>query len=1182
MAGIRQIPKDNTRLLLLERKQSLFCEALGDPINRSSKEWRARDPNDGFSMNMSNGLWTNHKIDESGDILDFFAVFYLNLTSAKDDFPKVLEAANSYCGLTETTDFPQISRIKQSPITDQIPENEDVLEKLKEIENLSISLQKTLGEAYLVNRTIAKETLKQCSDVVQFVANKSNGGSIVAWATDDTRKPRGCQRIFLNSKGEKHPLGESKTAKLSFGSIAGFPVRLPASEGASKTLYITEGLETALTVREATNCETWAVLGYRNFKTAPIPKHHKVVLCPDRDAPDSHAAHGFSQAIKYHLRNGKAENLWIAEAIDEAVGSKADFNDTHQRLGLKDVQSSLKKAVRAKYWAIQQDLVPFYHDIPKDSLKDASKKTGHQLHIFEQEMLNPKVLETIEKHPRANVFQATTGIGKSHLTRQTVVKIINSLRAKGDDRKIVIILPRLNLAEEYLEKFRQINEADHLRIEIYRGREQQDPEALEKQMCRRFEEAFAIGKNGLSVSENLCRKADNTCPFYTTCGYRKQSYKTADIWLATQPLIYKRPPKFMKELAGLIIDEDPLTSCFRGFKGSGSSLYSSKLNLPLSENVSIEKIVDANAILEKLSRHCENSKGKFLNIADLSISKEDISVAIKIGRKCLSELGTTPISNKSDVLEATKRISLNNTRIIKVCRFLSIILETLELTNTENTYVSGIRIHPQEFEEGNSIKLLHFRWIKKIHKEWKVPTLVLSATINEDLIRYLIPDCKAVTKVNVKPSHTTIRQITNRAFSKTSLCEEGSKQLQSLSHYIQVRATESQTRCLVVAQKEVIERIIEYSNLPKNVVTTHFNNLTGMDTWTDVDIIIIIGRVDAKPNEVELRAEALALINVERIPREYPRRRAALTMSDGSIGPKVYAMQFDEDLLGTPYHPNLIAEEVRTHITNNELLQAMGRGRAIRRTAENPLKIDLLINIPLPIGIDEAGTFEDFKPSKENIMASRGLILENRNQKGCNPIIQAVLSDIYSNTESVRRDYLRRRPQEQEVNRSHASEFKGWHKARVTASRYTVDVCLKTNTEDEAKSFCDRLKITLISFNSELESKLEKPRIIQALERSNVIPLSAAEATRIFPDIWPNRDFAKNDKDLQSCREHAFENHTFKAPCLATLCQNTQMVLIKYYRKQGKIKHQHKAIVKLSSEPAINILTAVIGPLSEI
>ena len=52
-------------------------------------------------------------------------------------------------------------------------------------------------------------------------------------------------------------------------------------------------------------------------------------------------------------------------------------------------------------------------------------------------------------------------------------------------------------------------------------------------------------------------------------------------------------------------------------------------------------------------------------------------------------------------------------------------------------------------------------------------------------------------------------------------------------------------------------------------------------------------------------------------------------------------------------HPDPDVEAVRWQIHEAELVQALGRGRGVNRTAVNPLDVDLLFDTPIPITVDQ-------------------------------------------------------------------------------------------------------------------------------------------------------------------------------------------------------------------------------------
>jgi putative DNA primase/helicase len=55
-------------------------------------------------------------------------------------------------------------------------------------------------------------------------------------------------------------------------------------------------------------------------------------------------------------------------------------------------------------------------------------------------------------------------------------------------------------------------------------------------------------------------------------------------------------------------------------------------------------------------------------------------------------------------------------------------------------------------------------------------------------------------------------------------------------------------------------------------------------------------------------------------------------------------------------------------------MQAIGRGRGDDRTEANPLQIDILTNVPLPLVVDRALRWKEIQPSLARVMWARGAV----------------------------------------------------------------------------------------------------------------------------------------------------------------------------------------------------------------
>ncbi|MXX91182.1 MAG: hypothetical protein F4213_09265 [Boseongicola sp. SB0677_bin_26] len=329
--------------------EALFRAAFGEPANPRAHDWRDREKGS-ISMTMrgdERGLWKDFAADAGGDLFDLVAVTRCGLLKARDDFPKVLEEAGLMTGLVSGhpawRGFP-----KPAPPPEQEPEG-PVRERdwgaatvLAAID-LIRPVAETPAAAYLVRRGVSElpETgLGWLPPAKDLPLMNCWSGALLVWAIGANGWPTGGQRILVTPKGAP---SKAKVSKPAFGRIGSCPARFAARDAdlAKGPLVIAEGPETALSVRQATGLETWAVFGVGFFKNAPLPKGRRVILAPDRDARESNAGRSFRRAVLLHRSQGV--ELMIAEA-PEPEGSKRDLNDTLRGRGDDAVREAIKAA----------------------------------------------------------------------------------------------------------------------------------------------------------------------------------------------------------------------------------------------------------------------------------------------------------------------------------------------------------------------------------------------------------------------------------------------------------------------------------------------------------------------------------------------------------------------------------------------------------------------------------------------------------------------------------------------------------------------------------------------------------------------------------------------------------------------------------------------------------------------
>ncbi len=135
-------------------------------------------------------------------------------------------------------------------------------------------------------------------------------GAVAIWPS---REVVGLHRTFLRADGrDKAPISGNK---MMLGKCAGGAVRLAA---VADKLALAEGIETALSVLQATGIPTWATLSTSGLKAVILPDQvREVIICADGDEAGEKAANDAAQRF---LREGREVRIARAPA-------EMDFND---------------------------------------------------------------------------------------------------------------------------------------------------------------------------------------------------------------------------------------------------------------------------------------------------------------------------------------------------------------------------------------------------------------------------------------------------------------------------------------------------------------------------------------------------------------------------------------------------------------------------------------------------------------------------------------------------------------------------------------------------------------------------------------------------------------------------------------------------------------------------------------
>jgi putative DNA primase/helicase len=114
---------------------------------------------------------------------------------------------------------------------------------------------------------------------------------MVAAVTDRAGQFVTIHRTFLGADAHKAVV---VPGKLALGPVGGGSVRL--SDGLGEVIALAEGIETGLSILQASGILTWAVLGTSGLRTICLPDcAHEVIIAADHDEPGETAARDAAQ-----------------------------------------------------------------------------------------------------------------------------------------------------------------------------------------------------------------------------------------------------------------------------------------------------------------------------------------------------------------------------------------------------------------------------------------------------------------------------------------------------------------------------------------------------------------------------------------------------------------------------------------------------------------------------------------------------------------------------------------------------------------------------------------------------------------------------------------------------------------------------------------------------------------------
>jgi hypothetical protein len=528
--------------------------------------------------------------------------------------------------------------------------------------------------------------------------------------------------------------------------------------------------------------------------------------------------------------------------------------------------------------------------------------------------------------PPVWAMRVDTGVGKTRI----VVGVIATSGKPG----IMYGVPTHKLGSDIERQF-----SDHgVVARVFRGRSADDPEKVGSKMCLNLAAVEIALKCQADVARTCCEYHDKYCHFFDQCGYQRQQSPRPQVWIIAADMVFHHQAAFGTPRA-LIIDESFWQKALRGIDGGDDWM------------VAFASLMTGNQGRRDLAAELQmqSDDGGLQRRVVEHMDAAALRQMIRVEWATMPKLNLRP-GMPADEFDRLRKNSKVIEKIAYARRVIQILQELRHMLEHPEILVSGRLL----IDERNGLRGIRWRGIDTIGKQFQIRTLLLDATLPDlAVLQVLHPQAEIVADVRVAlPPSVSIRQLlsaptSSRKLIETSRLKHRDQHLNSVRRYILQRWIETGKQSSLVVCQMKVERWLE-GKLPDGISLAHYNAIAGLDQYKDVRLLILVGRPQPGPDAVETIAGMLSgsrpvtLTGGSNGFNWYRQVRRGIRLKDGS------GVAVDGD-----QHPDPFAESVRQLITEAELVQALGRARAVNRSVQAPLDVELLFDTVLSVTVDQ-------------------------------------------------------------------------------------------------------------------------------------------------------------------------------------------------------------------------------------
>ena len=587
----------------------------------------------------------------------------------------------------------------------------------------------------------------------------------------------------------------------------------------------------------------------------------------------------------------------------------------------------------------------------KDRLIPGIKTTAPLVEVTLEEAQN-LIITTLEGWFTEEIntpmlINATPGAGKSRIVLDYLKEQIDA----GKIKNFWYLTPTVVLAESLSQTFQGSSV-------VIRGRTQTHPDSG-NHMCLKSDLVKAVQKNLGSIYQHLCLNKinGNRCEHFSTCPYLLQfqsAHEVHGIFMSHQyAVLSQRSENNLPQPDVVIIDENILQILVKRRKIAVKRFLRDAGKYRNLAQLITDEFKNSNSPIPKL-------------LAERYTWNKVYQILCKLRTHQFYKMRKSLVTQNNPNSRFTCQ---SNVAIL----ILEVLLKEWESQTISTELLSmylkvGERIYSKK-RNGvvvDDFIYLQYRLDLKIPSSSKI--LLLDGYAEPVLLKPMFNDLDFVS-ISVK-QNAHIIQTCGFSASKISLIKGNNKD--------EVQRHQNEINGLIQRLSGVHDTgvIISYKNLEPQIIIpdgwykNHFNNIRGINTYQDCDLCIVLGRTQPPVEILERFIRGLfydqneEFIFIANSETNYPLE------PDG-----FYTADHTDIGIMVPQHPDPICNAYLRMTRENEVLQAIGRIRAIRST--EPKWIIIINELPLPITVDAILPYRnlvDVPPLVQSIIDLGGIL----------------------------------------------------------------------------------------------------------------------------------------------------------------------------------------------------------------